>query len=110
MSEPDRRAASTTISARAPREMFGARHRPRHHFADQHAALADCRMQGFVLRRVDDIEPARQHGDGAAVQRCFVSRLVDAARQAGHDNVVHEADLGRQLPGELAPDGGGISR
>ena len=75
--------------------------RARHLFRDDHPALADRRVKRGVLGRIDDVDAARHHGDGAGLERGLMRRRVDAARQAGDDHMAFAADLARQLPGEF---------
>ena len=118
MSEPERTAASTTISARAMPEMMRLRRGKKSALGSVPGtcsetitpALADRRMKRGILRRVDHVEAARHHGDGAGLERGLMRRRVDAARQAGDDHVALAADLARQLPGEFPRDGGGVAR
>ena len=41
-----------------------------------------CALEVGILRRVDDVDAAGEHGDGAAFERGEMGRGVDAARQA----------------------------
>ena len=53
---------------------------------------------------------ARQHADRAGLQRRDVGALVDAARQAGHDDVSRLAEAARQPVGERQAGGRGVAR
>jgi hypothetical protein len=46
-----------------------------------------------MLRRIDVVDPAAQHGDGADGQDAFVRGRVDAAGQAGDDHMAALAEL-----------------
>ena len=71
------RAASTITTPETKPEMMRLRRgkslsrgwKPGRHLGDEAAALADPALQLGVLGRIDPVEAAGEHGDGAALQR-----------------------------------------
>lgn len=47
--------------------------------ADEKAALADRPLQVIILGRIDDVDAAGEHGDGAMLERRKMRRRIDAA-------------------------------
>ena len=118
ISVPDRRAASTISTPSAMPEMMRLRRgkscargtKPGGVLADQAAALADLALQLGMLRRIDVVEAAGEHGNGAVLERRLVRRRVDAAGQPGGDDEAGAADAGREHAGELLARGRGVAR
>src|SRR5581483_6217249 len=77
----ERDAAEDAVAAR---EELAAWLRAERVVADQRAALDDLLGEALVLRRVDQVEAAREHGDRAAagIERGAVRDGVDAAGEA----------------------------
>ncbi len=106
---PERRAASTMSDAQrqarddavAARKVLAARGKAERHLADEAAALADLALQLVVLGRIDIVEAAGEHRDGAGVDRRLMRHAVDAARQARGDDEAGAADLVRELACQL---------
>ncbi len=67
-------------------------------------------MQREVLRRIGSVETAREHRDGAGLERGFVHARIDAARHAGDDDETKLAQFTRKLRGEFLPGSGGFAR
>ena len=84
--------------------------KPKRHLADEAAALADLALQLLVLGRIDVVEAAGEHGDGAGVDRRLVRHAVDAARQARGDDEAGAADLVRELARQLGAGRRALSR
>ena len=65
---------------------------------------ADAFVERGVLRRIDDVDAAGDHGAGSARERAFMRRRVDAARQAGGDDEPGCAKIGaRAVPRICGP-------
>jgi hypothetical protein len=65
----------------AAREVLAPRGKAWAPLAEQQALLADGALEVRILRRVDHVDAAGEHRDGAAFERGKVRRGVDAARQ-----------------------------
>ena len=70
--------------------------------ADQAATLADLALQLGMLRRIDVVEAAGEHRDGAVLERRLVGRRVDAAGEPGGDDVAGAADARRRTCGRAS--------
>ena len=73
-------------------------------------AVGDRRVQARVLRRVDLVDAAGQHGDRAGGQGGLMGGGVDAARQAGGDDEARLPQGGGQLRREAPAGQRGIAR
>jgi hypothetical protein len=92
----------------AAREILAAWRKTWRAFGDEQATLADRRLQLFILRRIDDVDAAGEHGDGAVFERGAMRRGVDAARQTGGDDEAFQCEIGGKLPREFLPDRGAV--
>ena len=118
ISEPERSAASTTTTPSEMPEIRRLRRgkslprgeKPGARSLMQQALLADGALQLFILGRVDDVDAAGEHGDGAVLERGKMRRRVDAAREARGDDEAFQAELGGELAGEFLPDGRAVAR
>ena len=104
ISEPERSAASTTTT---PSEMpeisrlrrgksLSARREAGRPLADEQSPLADGALQLLVLGRINDVDAAGEHGDGAVFERGEMRRRVDAAgKPRGDDEAFKRRDRWR---------------
>ena len=89
--------------------MPGARLGAWRHLGEHQAALEHCALPLLVLRRVEDVDPARDHPDRSALQGAVVRRAVDAAGQPGHDRELVLAQIVRQPAREAASRGRSVA-
>ena len=68
------------------------------------------RLQLGMLRRIDVVEAAGEHGDGSVLERRLVCGTIDAAGEPGGDDEARAADAGREHAGELLAGGRGVAR
>ena len=118
ISVPDRRAASTISTPKATPEMMRLRRgkscargaKPGGILADQAAPLADLALQLGMLRRIDVVEAAGEHGDGSAAPappRAPHASMPRASPEAM--TKPRSADAGREHAGELLAGGRGVA-
>lgn len=104
----DRKPRHKTI---APREVTGARLPAERHLAELGTAVVDDVLgEADVVGRIDAVEPTSEHGDGAGSERGFVGGSVDAARQAGSDDIAVLAKVAGKPFGDLDPRYRGVAR
>ena len=51
---------------------------------DQQAFAGDAFLQGGIFRRIDHVDAARDHADGAGFNRSDMRSGIDPARESGH--------------------------
>lgn len=78
--------------------------------ADKEALLADGDLQILVLRWVDIVDAAGEHGDGAALKRGLMGCGVDATGKTRGNDEAFAAKLDREGTGKFLSDGGAIPR
>lgn len=66
--------------------------------------------QLFMLRRVNDVDAARDDRNGTCIEGGFVSGPVDAARKSGGDDVAGAAQVAGEAAGQFVPRRGGLTR
>jgi hypothetical protein len=67
--------------------------------ADEHSPLADGAVQLLVLGRINIVDAAGEHGDGAMVERGGVRRRVDAAGKPRGDDKSFNREAGGRSGG-----------
>ena len=105
--DAERRARDQAIAAG---KIVGARHMAERHFGNRAALIEQGGEQVAMLRRIDPVVAAGQHGDRAASDRRAMRGLIDAARQPGDDDEAGIAEIARQLAGEFQSGAGGVAR
>ena len=81
------------------------------HFRNHRAAILDDReKKRLVLGRIDPVVAAGEHRDGAAGQRRLVGSGIDAAGEAGHDDITRLAELARKSLREREAGSGRVAR
>ena len=111
MSEPDRRAASTTtmpsekpeIEAIAARKVVGARLPGEWHFRYRGALRQNLFKQCDMFGRIDPVVAAGEHGHSAGAQARAMCGGVDAASESGHNGKARIAQIPRNALGKLDP-------
>jgi hypothetical protein len=78
--------------------------------ADEQSPFADGALQLLVLGRINYVDTAGEHGDGAVLERGNMRRGVDAAGEPGGDDEALKREIGRNLAGEFLSDGGAVAR
>ena len=92
-------------------KVAGARLVAERHLRDRGTLAVEDRCQQIaMLRRIDAVMAAGEHGDGAALDAGAVRGLVDAAGEAGDDDKAGFAKLAGELTGEFQACTGGIAR
>jgi hypothetical protein len=76
---------------------------PGRHLGHYQRAFKHRPLQRLILRRVEDVDPARDHAHRAFVQRPGMSRRIDPAGEPRH----HRDPLARQLMGQAASEAAG---
>ncbi len=54
-------------------------------FRNDQALFGNLAVKPFMLRRIEVIDPAAQHGDSPGLQACRMRFAVNAEGEAGHD-------------------------
>ncbi len=90
--------------------MARARLGPRRHFGKYQAALEQRLLPRLILGRVENVDAAGDHADGATVQRAVMRRRIDPARQSGDDHRALAAEVMGQTPREAAGSGRCVAR
>jgi hypothetical protein len=111
ISEPERRAASTTttptarpeIRAVAAGEIVGPRRMLEGHFGDCCTVLQNRCSKLDMLAPIDVIVPAGEHRDGASRKTRPVRGGIDATRYARRDNETGFAEVAGEPLGDLDP-------
>ena len=80
------------------------------HLGQKNSALGDTFLQVAVFFGIDRVDAAREHGDGAGLERSLMRRGVDAARQARNHRQAAAAQRGRDFAGEAPSIGRGVAR
>ena len=118
ISEPEPRAASTMITPSArpeTRRLRRGKSRPRgsHSSGISETIAPYSAMRGSSgdgLGRIGLRVAAGEHADRAGLQRGDMGALVDAAREAGDDDVARLAEAAREPVGESQAGGRGVAR
>src|SRR5690606_33903967 len=77
----------------AAREVLAARRKAGRPLADEQSLLANGALKLFILGRVDDVDAARQHSNGAAFERSCVRRRVNAPGETRSDHETFEPKI-----------------
>ena len=90
--------------------MTRARLGARRHFGEDQAAFVHGLLPRLVLGRVEDVDPAGDDSDRAAVERAVMRRAVDPAGEARDDDEVALAEIVSKAAREAARRRRGIAR
>jgi hypothetical protein len=94
----------------APSGVLGAGLEARRHVGDDRAFFGDSLSEGCVLRRIDDVDAAGDHGDGSGFKSGFMRGCVDAAVEPRDDDSTGVSEIARQLAGQFVAGCGGLAR
>ena len=118
ISEPDRRAASTTTTPSDRPEMSRLRRGKSRARGSQPSGISEIAApraqdrvgEAVVLGRIDAVVPAGEHRDGAGRKARAMRGRVDAAGEARDDDEARLAEPARQPLGDLDAGGRGVAR